>query len=228
VRRVISPYVGAEGIAGIGPAFRRAAELGEIDVFELDEAHHYAGLRAAAQRLPFNPWRAGVGTSLPVVNPALRQFRDPINGELLIAVPAIEIDVCFLHAAVSDCFGNVRHNGTGYGDAAMAAASATVVVSVEAIVAVERTRATPGATTIPGADHVVRGQFGAHPFGADGYYRLDEQHLREYVSAANELLKAGSRERLDDYLHRYVLEPDDHAGYLERVGIRRLLELHEF
>jgi glutaconate CoA-transferase subunit A len=45
VRKVIAPYVGAEGIAGIGPAFRHAAERGEIDVFELDEAHHFAGGR---------------------------------------------------------------------------------------------------------------------------------------------------------------------------------------
>jgi glutaconate CoA-transferase subunit A len=228
VRKVIAPYVGAEGIAGIGPAFRHAAERGEIDVFELDEAHHYAGLRAAAQRLPFNPWRAGVGTSLPVVNPDLRQFRDPINGELLIAVPAIEMDVCFIHAAASDRFGNVRHNGTGYGDAAMAAAAETVVASVEKVVPVEQTRAMPASTSIPGADHVVRAQFGSHPFGADGYYRPDDEHLRGYVAAATDMLNSGSRGRLDDYLHRFVIEPPDHAEYLARVGIRRLLELHEY
>src|SRR5680860_357463 len=73
--------VGAEGLAPIGPAFRRAAQEGELDIFELDEAHFYAGLRAAAQRLPFNPWRAGVGTSYPEVNPRLRTFHDPIDGQ---------------------------------------------------------------------------------------------------------------------------------------------------
>ena len=227
-RKVISPYIGAEGLAGIGPAFRHAAEHGEVEPYELDEAHHYAGLRASAQRVPFNPWRAGIGTSLPEINPALKQFRDPINGEMLIAVPAIEIDICLLHAAASDPYGNVRHNGTGYGDAAIAAASDIVVVTVEAVVPVERTRANPAATSIPGADYIVRGSFGAHPFSTDGYYRPDEIHLRAYIAAATDLQKTGSRTQLDDYLGTYVFEPKDHADYLERIGIRRLLALREF
>jgi glutaconate CoA-transferase subunit A len=33
---VVSPYVGAEGFAGIGPAFRKAGQDGLIDIFELD------------------------------------------------------------------------------------------------------------------------------------------------------------------------------------------------
>ena len=64
-KKVVAPYVGAEGLAPIGPAFRAAAERGQIEVFELDEAMYYAALRAAAQRVPFNPWRSGVGTSFP-------------------------------------------------------------------------------------------------------------------------------------------------------------------
>ena len=32
VRKVISPYVGAEALAPIGPFFRAAAERGDIDV----------------------------------------------------------------------------------------------------------------------------------------------------------------------------------------------------
>src|SRR5260221_124964 len=54
-KKVIAPYVGAEGLAAIGPAFRAAAERGKVEVFELDEAMYYAGLRPAAQRVPFNP-----------------------------------------------------------------------------------------------------------------------------------------------------------------------------
>jgi glutaconate CoA-transferase subunit A len=225
---VVSPYVGAEGLAGIGPAFRRAVQAGEVGVFELDEAHYYAGLRAAAQRLPFNPWRAGVGTSLPEVNPALKPFRDPVNGELLLAIPALEIDVCFVHAARSDAYGNVQHNGTGYGDRALYAAADLTCACVEQVVPTERIRANPAATSIAGADHVIRAQFGAHPFSADGFYRPDEEHLRSYIAAATDWLRTGSRQQLDDYLGRWVLEPADHAEYLERVGIRTLLSLHEF
>jgi glutaconate CoA-transferase subunit A len=228
VGKVVTPYVGAEGLAGVGPAFRRAAQQGEIETYELDEAHYYAGLRASAQRIPFNPWRAGLGTSLPEVNPALKEFRDPINDELLIAVPAIEIDVCLLHVATSDSFGNVQHRGTRYGDPAISAASAATYASVEQVVSSAAIRANPAATSIDGVDGVVRAQFGAHPFSADGYYRPDEAHIRRYVAAADDWLKTGSRTQLDDYIGHFILEPADHVEYLERVGLRDILSLHEF
>src|SRR6185503_12077921 len=86
-RKVVAPYVGGEALAPIGPAFRAAAEKGQLEVFELDEAMYYAGLRAAAQRVPFNPWRSGVGTSFPEMNPAIKAFQDPLNGETLLAIP---------------------------------------------------------------------------------------------------------------------------------------------
>lgn len=228
VRTLVSPYVGAEGLAPIGPAFRRAAQQGELDLFELDEAHFYAGLRAAAQRLPFNPWRAGVGTSYPELNPRLRTFRDPIDDQLLIAVPAIEIDVAFLHAAVSDAYGNVQHEGTGFGDRAIHAAADRTVVQVEQLVSNERIRQNPAATSVPGADAIVRVPYGAHPFASHGYYPADREHILEYVGAATDWLKTGSRSRLDEYLDRYLLGPADHVDYLERVGMRQVLALSEY
>lgn len=226
--RVVTPYVGAEGFAGIGPAFRKAAQDGTIDVFELDEAHFYAGLRASAQRVPFNPWRAGVGTDFPKINPHLKEFRDPVSNERLLAVPAIDIDVCFLHAAVSDKYGNVQHNGTRYGDVAMYAAADKTFVSVEKVVSPEQIRADPLRTSIPGATGIVRAQFGAHPYSADGYYVPDAEHISSYVAAANDWLKTGNRSRIDQYLEEFVVGPKDHAEYLERVGIRKLLSLDEF
>ena len=226
--KVVAPYVGAEGLAPIGPAFRHAAQQGLIEVWELDEAHYYAGLRASAQRLPFNPWRAGVGTSYPSVNPDLKEFDDPIRGERLLAVPAIEIDIALIHAAVSDRYGNVQHHGTGYGDRAIHAAADVTLVQVEQLVSPERIRGNPAATSVAGADCVVRAPYGAHPFGSEGYYPPDREHLREYVDAAQELLRTGSRSSLDAYLARYVLEPHDHVEYLEQVGLRRLVELSEY
>jgi glutaconate CoA-transferase, subunit A len=228
VREVVTPYVGAEGLAAIGPAFRARAQEGAIEVFELDEAHFYAGLRAAAQRLPFNPWRAGVGTSYPEINPALKEFTDPIKGERLIAVPAIDIDVTFLHAAQSDAYGNVQHHGTGFGDRALHAAADMTVVQVERLVSNEQIRANPQATSVAGADRICRLPFGAHPFGSQGFYPTDEEHIRQYVAAASELLKSGSSNRLDDYFGTYVHDPKDHAAYLTRVGWPALLELSEF
>jgi glutaconate CoA-transferase subunit A len=219
--RVIAPYVGAEGIAPIGPAFQAAAQAGEIEVWELDEAMYYAGLRASAQRLPFNPWRAGVGTSYPSVNPDLVEFSDPVKGERLLAIPAIEIDVALLHASIADVFGNVQHNGTGYGDRAIHAAADSTVVSVERLVSREEIKRNPAATSVPGADAVVRAPFGAHPFSPD------EAALREYVEAARPL-RDGNRGPMERYLERYVYEPETHVAYLERMGMARLMSLSEY
>jgi glutaconate CoA-transferase subunit A len=228
VDKLISPYVGAEGLASIGPAFRRAAQAGELDMWELDEAHFYAGLRAASQRIPFNPWRAGVGTSYTTLNPALKEFRDPVNNELLIAVPAIDIDVALLHAAISDPYGNVQHNGSGYGDRAISAAADKTFVSVEQIVSNQVIRADPRATSIAGADGVTRLPYGAHPSGSHGYYAPDSEAISEYAAAATEWMKTGSRSRVDEYFDRYIHGPADHVEYLEQVGLRRLLSLSEF
>lgn len=124
---------------------------------ECEEGILAAGLRAAAQGLPFLPWRGGVGTSLPDVNPDLKVIQDPIKGETLLAVPAIEVDVAILHAAASDAYGNVQHvGGPGWIDLFLQRAADRTIVQVEKVIANEDVRADPWATTIAGTDAVVR------------------------------------------------------------------------
>jgi glutaconate CoA-transferase subunit A len=228
VQRVVAPYVGAEGYAPVAPAFRAAAQKGQIDIWELDEGMYYAGLRAASQRLPFNPWRAGVGTSFPEVNADLKLFRDPIKNQLLLAIPAIDIQFAFIHAAISDAAGNVQHVGHGYGDRAQFYAADTTIVQVERIVSQEEIRSAPDRTSLPGVDGVISAPFGSHPFASPGHYREDAHHIRKYVEAATTWLKTGSRSNLDRYLEHYVFETGDDLAYLERVGLRALLELGEY
>jgi glutaconate CoA-transferase subunit A len=226
--KVIAPYVGAEKYAAVAPAFRAAAQAGEIEVWELDEALYYAGLRAASQRVPFNPWLAGVGTSFPEVNQDLKVFEDPIEGKLLLAVPAINIDVAFVHAAVSDTNGNVQYVGHGYGDRAHYYAAAATIAQVERVVSEDEIRRAPERTALPGVHGVVRAPYGAHPFASPGHYREDANHLREYVAAATAWLKANDRSPLEEYFEQYIYGASDDAGYLERVGIRTLLQLWEY
>lgn len=227
-KKVVAPYVGGEVLSAIGPAFRAAAEKGELEIFELDEAMYYAALRAAAQRVPFNPWRSGVGTSFAEINPAIKTFKDPVNGETLLAIPALDIDIAFMHAAVSDAYGNVQYVGHGYGDRAMYAAADLTFVQVERIVSNEEIRKEPLKTAIPGADGVIRAPFGAHPYSSPGHYIEDQEHIRQYVKAATAWAKSGDFAPLREYLDRFVMEPEDHVAYLERVGLRRLLALNEY
>lgn len=229
VRRTLAYYVGGGAGGAVAPSFRRAAEAGEIEVWECEEGILTTGLRAGAQGLPFLPWRGGLGTSLPDVNPDLKLFTDPIRGETLIAVPAIEPDVAFLHAAVADAYGNVQHfGGPGWLDLFLYRAADRCVVQVEKIVANEDIRADPGATTIAGADGVIRCPWGAHPFYSRGYHVQDREFTRRYVDAATAAAQAGDRGPLEAFLDHFCREPETHADYLERVGIKQLLTLHEY
>ena len=185
VRKTVSYYAGGGPGIPVMPSFRRAVERGEIEVWECEEGILCAGLQAAAQMLPFMPWRGGLGTSLPQINPDLKLFRDPIAGEELIAVPPIKPDLALLHAAAADAYGNVRHlGGPGWLDLFQHRAADRTIVQIEQVISNEEIRSDPWATTIAAADAIVRAPFGAHPFYSRGFYITDGPHLHAYVQAA--------------------------------------------
>ncbi len=229
VKKVITPYVGAEALCPIGPFFRAMAQRGEVDVWETEEAHYYAGLRAAGNLLPFQPVRAGgVGTSYPEINPDLKLFQDPIKGETLVAVPAISVDVALFHVAYADPYGNVQHEGSCWNDQALFRASNRAIVQVEKVISNEDLRRNPYKTTIHGADAIIRAPYGSHPFASPGFYLEDRLHINEYTTAATAYLKKGNRGPFEAYLQKYVYGPETHADYLELIGFKRLLSLYEY
>ena len=229
VRRSVTYYAGGGFGVAVAPSFRRAVETGEVVVFDCDEGILMAGLQAAAQRLPFMPWRGGVGTSLPQVNPELKLFNDPISGQTLLAVPPIKPDVTLLHATAADAYGNVQHTGgAGWLDLAMFRAADRSVVQVEHIVPNEEIRANPQATTLALADAIVRAPYGAHPFASRGRYVQDQDHLRSYLDAAMKAATNNDASDLNRYLERYCQLPLTLGDYLEQVGIKQLLRLQEY
>jgi glutaconate CoA-transferase, subunit A len=219
VREVVGCYVGVEGLAAVGPVFRAAVQSGAVQVTDLDEAHCIMGLRAAGHKLPFMPWRGGVGTSLPQLTPSLVEFDDPIAGEPLLAIPAIELDVALIFAERSDAYGNVQFVGTSHMDRMMGAAAERVVVQVERVVSNEVIRRDPERTVYWRDTTVVRAPFGTHPYSSGGMI-ADEEHLREFLAAVREG-DAG----VTAYLDRYIRGPADNEGYLEEIGARRLVSL---
>lgn len=223
VADVVSSYVGAEGLAPIGPVFRRAAEDGSIRVREVDEGLYCQALGAAARMVPFAVWRGGVETSLPDLNPDLQAIDDPFGGPSLLAIRALPIDVALLHSAAADAYGNVQPVGTGFSDRLHSQAADVTIVQVERVISNEEVRRAPWLTSIPDADAVVRSPFGAHPFASPGHYVEDEDHIRSYVEAA----QSGGAD-LEQYLDTHVRWCRDHVDYCERVGLRRLLSLPEY
>lgn len=228
VKKVIAPYVGAEYLAPIAPFFRDKAQKGEIDVWACEEGSYYAALRAAALMLPFFPWKPGLGTSFPEINPDIKIFHDPIKGETLLAIPAINVDVCVLHVAYADAYGNCQHIGGGFGDRTHYRAADKVIVEAEKIVPNEEIRKDPAKTFIFNADMVIRAPYGSHPFSSVGFHIEDTFHIEEYLKAAESYTKDGDRGPFEAYLQKYIYEPETHLDYLERIGIKRLLSLYEF
>ncbi|MBW2060887.1 MAG: CoA transferase subunit A [Deltaproteobacteria bacterium] len=224
VKKVVGYYFGA-GLEVIGPFFRAAAENGDIEVWEFDEGMYLAGLMAAAQMLPFMPWRGGVGTCYPEINPDIKVFKDPLNGETLLAIPPIKPEIAFLRASFADPYGNAQFVDAGFSDTAHYRAADKTIVQVEKIVPNEEIRKNPANTSIMEAEAVVMAPFGSHPFKSAGYYIEDVAHLTEYRQVARECVKNGNRKLFEDYLKKYVYEPETHLDYLDRIGAKQLFSL---
>lgn len=219
VETLIAAYVGMEGAAGVAPVYRRAVEDGSVKFKDYDEAHCIAGLRAAAQKLPFMPCRSGVGTSYPEITPELLAFADPVAGQELIAVPALELDVALIFAEVADEFGNAQTTSAGHMDQLLGAAAKRVVVQVDRVVANDEIRKDPLRTWYWKETQVVRAPFGTHPYSSATMV-ADVDHLKEAIAAGRE-----GGDELDSYMRRYVHGAADHDTYLEEIGIRRIASL---
>jgi glutaconate CoA-transferase subunit A len=135
VRRVVCGFVSLDTIA-LEPHFRRARQDGAIELTELDEGMMHWGLLAAAQRLPFLPMRAGLGSDVLRVNPELRTVRSPYpDAEELVAVPALRLDIALIHMNRADAGGNCQYLGPDpYFDDLFCLAARRAFVSCERIV----------------------------------------------------------------------------------------------
>lgn len=204
------------------PAFNLASKKGNIKYYEADEPFVILGARAAAYGLPFFPlkpniWDAG---ALPQINPLIKRIQDPYTGEEVLTIPPLNADVCILHVAVADEYGNAQVTTRGSHEPDKVKSADIVILSAEEIVPNERIREEPSKTIIPGhlVDAVVHAPFGAHPQGVAQYYMTDMDMLRSY----RELVQAG---KAQEFLSKYVFEPKDHYEYLGRIGMERLFNL---
>src|ERR1700728_1707733 len=115
VKKMVYGFVTLDSIA-LDPHFRSARQAGSVAAMEVDEGMFYLGLLAAAQRLPFLPTRAGLGSDVLRVNPELRTITSPYPGpegvhEELVAAPAIPLDAAFVHMNRADTHGNGQYLG---------------------------------------------------------------------------------------------------------------------
>lgn len=143
VKRVYYGFVSLDSPPFYDPWFAHARTSGAIEAREMDEGMLRCGLQAAAQRLPFLPIRAGLGSSVPQfwageLQTVTSPYPAPGGGyETLIAMPALRLDAAFAHLNLGDSHGNAAYTGIDpyFDDLFLMAAERRL--SVERIVATE-------------------------------------------------------------------------------------------
>lgn len=189
VRKVVYGFVSLDSIA-YDPWFKRVREAGQVEVFELDEGMLQCGLRAAGHRLPFLPIRAGLGSDVLQLNPDLRTVRSPYDdGEELVAMPALHLDVALVHLNRADRHGNAQYLGPDpYFDDLFCLAAMRRFVSCEQLVdTAELTKDAPAQSLLLNrmmVDGVVEAPGGARFTSCVPDYGRDEELQRRYAEAA--------------------------------------------
>lgn len=190
VRKLVFGFVSLDSIP-LEPHFRVARQAGAVEVLELDEGMLQWGLYAAANRLPFLPTRAGLGSDVLAASDDLRLVADPYGGGELIAMPALHLDAALVHLNRADAAGNAQFLGPDlYFDDLFCMAADAAYVSCERIVdttalldegPVHTLRIHRGMVS-----GVVEAPGGAHFTSCVPDYGRDEAFQRQYAATAKD------------------------------------------
>jgi len=178
-RKLIFSWGGNPGVGSLH-RFREAVQKEGLEI----EEHSHAGMAnryvASASGLPFAVLRGYNGTSLPEHTATIKPITCPFTGEVLTAVPALDLDVAVIHAQQADRQGNVMLWGlTGIQKEAVLGAKRSLV-TVEEIV--DELRPRPGAVVLPRwvVTRVAEVPGGAKPSYAQDYYDRDNEAYRAW------------------------------------------------
>ncbi|MGB3356190.1 MAG: CoA-transferase [Mycobacterium sp.] len=206
VKRVYYGFVSLDSPPFYDPWFAKARTSGALEAREMDEGMLRCGLQAAAQRLPFLPIRAGLGSDVRAFwGDELKTVRSPyptaaIPGSLrscppeeryeeLVAMPALRLDAAFVHMNLGDARGNAAYTGIDpYFDDLFLMAAERRYLSVERVVPTEElVKSVPPQALLINrmmVDTVVEAPNGAHFTMNEPDYRRDEKFQRHYAEAA--------------------------------------------
>ena len=194
VKRVYYGFVSLDSPPFYDPWFSKARTTGAIESREMDEGMLRCGLQAAAQRLPFLPIRAGLGSDVRAFwGDELKTVTSPYptdgGYEELVAMPALNLDAAFVHMNIGDQQGNAAYTGIDpYFDDLYLMAAQKRFLSVERVVATEElVKSVPPQALLINrmmVDSVVEAPNGAHFTTAEPDYKRDERFQRHYAEAA--------------------------------------------
>lgn len=188
IRKLVAAFATLDSIP-LEPHFRAARQRDGFELTEVDEAMFMWGLHAAANRLPFLPVRAGIGSDVMRVNPGLRTVRSPYaDGEEFVAMPALRMDAALVHLNRADRSGNGQYLGPDpYFDDLFCEAADTAYVSCERLVETAELTARAAPQTLLVKRHSVTGVVetpnGAHFTSCAPDYPRDEAFQKAYAAA---------------------------------------------
>ena len=191
VKRVYYGFVSLDSPPFYDPWFAKARTSGAIEAREMDEGMLRCGLQAAAQRLPFLPTRAGLGSDVRAFwGDELKTVKSPYGDEELIAMPALNLDAAFVHMNLGDERGNAAYTGIDpYFDDLFLMSAEQRFLSVEKVVSTEELvgSVVPQQLLVNRmmVDAVVEAPGGAHFTTNEPDYRRDEKFQRHYAEAAD-------------------------------------------
>ena len=149
-------------------------------------------LRATAHRLPFLPTLTGLGSDVLKITPHIKTLKSPYyDGEELVAVPALNVDVAFIHMNRADVSGNGQALGRDpYFDNLFCMAAKKAFMSCEKIVSTdELVSGGPLQSLLINrmmVSGVVETPGGAHFTECPPDYARDEKFQREYAATAKD------------------------------------------
>jgi len=220
VREIDFTYISLE-VYGISDNMRRRVESGAVTkIVEWSNAAITWRFKAASMGIPFIPARSMLGTDTMKKSSA-KVIECPFTHEKVALLPALFVDVGFIHVNRADIHGNCQIDGISGFAFEMSRACKTLIISTEKIVSTDEIREHPDRTIIPYylVDAVVHAPYGSWPGEMSGMYERDDTHYKMFIE------KQKTQEGMDEYMKEWLYSLPDHQSLLDKIGKKRLQEL---
>ncbi len=221
VREIDFTYIGLE-VYGVSNLLRQRVENGSVrKIVEWSNAALSWRFKAAAMGVPFVPTRCMLGTDT-LKKSSAKVIECPFTGDKVALLPALVLDVGFIHVSRADIYGNCQIDGISGFAFEMARASKNLIISTEEIVSTEEIRKHPDRTIIPYylVDAVVHAPYGSWPGEMAGKYERDEEHYRQFIEGSK------TPEGTEAYLKEWVHDLSSHQALIDKIGEARLQEIN--
>lgn len=190
-------------------------------------------LMAGAMGVAFLPTRSISGSSMAKENiDSFLEMDDPFGSGVKVGLlRALQPDISLIHGWAADRNGNTILLGP-YDDSLWGprASRNGVIVTVEKLVSTEFIRQHSYLVKLPGylVKSVSVAPFGAHPWGMSNHGLPEIAAYKEDYDFMAELRRASNTPgAFDPWVKEWVLEPQTHESYLQKLGSQRINRLQE-